>query len=123
MFDSRTGCLRTDQLKGRKIQVQGERQKQTSRRVMRGCFEQISYGHELEVVNKDFNFFLFENKRTTSSNVLIILDVANCAIVEGADGPEETNDHQKAEGQGDGNDRPGVQFNAADGKVGARHQE
>lgn len=74
----------------------------------------MSHGHkssDSSVRNKDFCFF-FCVQRTTSSNVLIILDVADSAVVEGTDGPEETNDHQKAQGQRDSNDRPGVHFDA-----------
>ena len=80
-------------------------------------FWRISHGHESELVTRIFV------KRTTASDVLIILDVADSAVVERTDGPEETNDHQKAQGQGDCNDRPGVQFNAAAEKSVSRSRE
>lgn len=49
---------------------------------------------------------------TTSSNVLIIFDVADSAVVKRTDGPEETDDGEEAESERNRNDRPGVQFNA-----------
>ena len=53
------------------------------------------------------------DRRTTSCDVLIVLDVADGAVVEGTDGAEETDHQEEAQRQRDSNDRPGVQLHAA----------